>query len=214
MTVSAFASLMKEELKNPLPGRAVQFTMSSIRRIRELFEFADQSKAVKSSVLILLYPSGTEGSIHIVLTLRPTYEGIHSGQISLPGGKFEITDADLCATALRETREEIGIDLPDVKMIGKLSELYIPPSNYIVQPFIGYSEKPLAFTPNTKEVEKIIEVGLSDLLDDRNIKKRHFLVRNGARIFAPCYIIDGNRIWGATAMILSEFKEIAKRVIS
>jgi 8-oxo-dGTP pyrophosphatase MutT (NUDIX family) len=212
MTVAAFASVLKEELKKPLPGRAVQLTMSSIKRIRELFEFADQSKAVKSSVLILLYPSAADGSIRIVLTLRPTYEGIHSGQISLPGGKFEISDSDLSVTALRETREEIGVDPSAVKMIGKLSELYIPPSNYIVLPFVGYSDKPLTFFPNTKEVEKIIEIALTDLLDDRNIKKRHFLVRNGAQIFAPCYIIDGNKIWGATAMILSEFKEIARRI--
>ena len=214
MIFSAFNTALKEELEKPLPGRAVQLTMSSIKRIRELIDFSKQNQAVKSSVLIFLYPDPSDGAARFVLMLRPTYDGIHSGQISLPGGKYEIMDADLCATALRETHEEIGIDIQQVNIIGKLSELYIPPSNYLVQPYIGFSEITPAFVPDHKEVEKIIEIKLSDLLDDKNIKRKNILLRNGANIFAPCYIIDGYTIWGATAMILSEFREIAKRIVS
>jgi len=210
MTLAELTSLLQDELKKPLPGRNVQLTMSSIKRIRELFDFSNLNQAVKSSVLILLYPGLTDDTIRLVLMLRPTYKGIHSGQISLPGGKFEDSDADLRVTALREAHEEIGIDAAKVRIIGKLSELYIPPSNYLVQPFIGVSDTIPVFIPDQKEVEKIIEINLADLLDDNNIRKKHILVR-GANIFAPCYILDGNMIWGATAMILSEFKEIAKR---
>ncbi len=213
MIFSTFTSNLKKELEKPLPGRAVQLTMSSIRKIRELFDFSKQNQAVKSSVLILLYPGSTDDSIRLVLMLRPTYDGIHSGQISLPGGKYESSDTDLCGTALREAHEEIGIDTHKVNIIGKLSELYIPPSNYLVQPFIGFSEYTPTFNPDRKEVEKIIEISLSDLLNDTNIKRKHILLRNGANIFAPCYIIDGYTIWGATAMILSEFREIAKRIV-
>ena len=210
MTLIELTSRLQDELKKPLPGRTVQLTMSSIKRIRELFDLSNQNQAVQSSVLILLYPDSAIDSIRLVLMLRPTYEGIHGGQISLPGGKFETADADLSVTALREAHEEIGIDASKVRIIGKLSELYIPPSNYLVQPFIGISDTAPVFIPDQKEVEKIIEIDLADLLDDKNIRKKHIQVR-GARIFAPCYIIDGNTIWGATAMILSEFKEIAKR---
>ena len=143
--------------------------------------------------------------------LRPTYEGIHSGQISLPGGKYELTDSDLSVTALREAQEEIGVDSKKVRLIGRLSELYIPPSNYIVQPFVGVLETEPAFTPDPKEVERIIEIRLEDLLDEKNKRKKRILLRTGTSILAPCYIIDGNTIWGATAMILSEFREIARR---
>jgi 8-oxo-dGTP pyrophosphatase MutT (NUDIX family) len=214
MKLTTFTSKLKKELQKPLPGRTVQLAMSSLRRLRELSLFSDQSQAVKSSVLILLYPGSPDDSIHLVLTLRPTYDGIHSGQISLPGGKYESSDMDLRATALRETREEIGIDTGKVELIGKLSELYIPPSNYIVQPFIGYSLTPLVFNPNPMEVEKIIEIHVEDLLDGKNIKKKRIHLRTGIHILAPCYIIDGNVIWGATAMILSEFRELVKRAIS
>ena len=117
MIFSAFNTALKEELEKPLPGRAVQLTMSSIKRIRELFDFSKQNQAVKSSVLILLYPDPSDGAARFVLMLRPTYDGIHSGQISLPGGKYEIMDADLCATALRETHEEIGIDIQQVSVV-------------------------------------------------------------------------------------------------
>jgi 8-oxo-dGTP pyrophosphatase MutT (NUDIX family) len=211
MNFTTFTSNLKRELEKPLPGKDVQLAMSSIKRIRELFEFSNENKAVKSSVLILLYPGLLKDSIRLVLILRPTYDGIHSGQISLPGGKYEISDNDLRQTALRETKEEIGIDIHSVSIIGKLSPLYIPPSNHLVQPYVGFTSTAPDFSPDAKEVEKIIEIYLSDFLDDKNIRKKHILLQDGVSIFAPCYIIDGNTIWGATAMILNEFREIVKR---
>jgi 8-oxo-dGTP pyrophosphatase MutT (NUDIX family) len=212
MTFHDFTVKLREELMNPLPGRDVQLKMSSNRRIRELLDFSGMDNAVKSSVLILFYPAPSDGTATFVLTLRPEYGGVHSGQISLPGGKYKESDGDLSETALRETKEEIGIDVQKIDLLGKLSELYIPPSNFLVQPFIGAVSPAQKFFPDPEEVSKIIEIRLPDLLNQNNIKKRHVVLSNGANVFAPCYIINGDLIWGATAMILSELREIAKKI--
>ena len=170
----------------------------------------NKDHAVKSSVLILLYPGQKSGSLLFALIQRPEYDGVHSGQISLPGGRFEEEDGDLTRTALRESNEEIGIQPEGVEIIGSLSELYIPPSNFMVYPFIGYTNVRPEFVPDKKEVENIIETDLADLLNDKNIKTKEIKIRNGIKITAPCYEIDGNIIWGATAMILSEFREVIR----
>ena len=203
---------LKKELINPLPGRRAQLAMSSMQRIHELIDFTGQKKARNSSVLIFLYPSFPSVRVKMVLILRPSYNGIHGGQISLPGGKHELSDADMSVTALRETKEEIGIDSGEVSIIGELSTLYIPPSNYIVYPFVGFSSRVPGFTPHPKEVEKIIEIHLEDLLDEKNIRKKKISLKNGIHILAPCFVIDGNIIWGATAMILNEFREVLKKI--
>ncbi|MDP4281030.1 MAG: CoA pyrophosphatase [Bacteroidota bacterium] len=203
-----FEKLIKElrlELGKPLPGISFQMIMSSLHRIREMMNLPDPLNPVPSSVLILLYPD--QGSIRFVLILRPEYNGVHSGQISLPGGRFESDDDGFKATALRESKEEVGVDPSKVIVIGKLTELYIPPSNYIVHPFVGFTNEKPVFKKDPKEVEKILEINLNDLLDDKNKKKRNISVR-GLHFFTPCYEIEGNIIWGATAMILSEFREI------
>ncbi len=115
-------------------------------------------------------------------------------------------------TALRETEEEIGVNSQRIRIIGKLTELYIPPSNYVVFPYVGYLDEIPDFIRDPKEVEAIIEVALSKLMNADNRKERNILVR-GMEILAPCYIIDDVTIWGATAMILSEFREVVGRAI-
>jgi 8-oxo-dGTP pyrophosphatase MutT (NUDIX family) len=144
--------------------------------------------------------------------LRPEYPGVHSGQISLPGGKFEDSDDSLVFTALREAREEIGINPVKVQIIGQLTEMYIPPSNFMVTPIVGYQTSPPRFRADPKEVARIIEVNLVDLLEKRNIRNKNIRLRTGISIKAPVYFIDGNVIWGATAMILSEFREIVLEI--
>jgi 8-oxo-dGTP pyrophosphatase MutT (NUDIX family) len=201
------------ELLNPLPGKDIQLRMSSIRRLREMTHQSQIDNGIKSSVLILLYPCSEENEISIVLIQRPSYEGIHGGQISLPGGRFEETDHDLKETAIRETKEEIGVDPGKIIIIGVLSELFIPPSNYLVLPFLGYmSERPI-FKPDPKEVAGIIEIKLKDLMNDSNVKNKEIYVRPGLTVFGPCFEVENHTIWGATAMILNEFKEIAKKMI-
>jgi 8-oxo-dGTP pyrophosphatase MutT (NUDIX family) len=175
-----------------------------------MMEFRQSEQAIKSSVLVLLFPGRETAQPTFVVTLRPTYEGIHSGQISLPGGRFELTDENLMQTALRETDEEIGMDPAEVTIIGQLTELYIPPSNYLVQPFVGFTSGSPVFNPQQKEVEQIIEIHVRQLLDEKNVREKEISVA-GIQFSAPSFVIDGTTIWGATAMILNEFKEILRK---
>ncbi len=207
MVFTEFINKLTHELALPLPGMQVQLRMTSNRRLREMIEFRKLDQAVKSSVLILLYPGKESAQPSFVVILRPTYEGIHSGQISLPGGRIELTDEDLMQTALRETREEIGMDPAEVTIIGQLTELYIPPSNYLVQPFVGFTRGSPVFNPQPNEVEKIIEIPVRHLLDENNLVQKEISI-GGVHFSAPSFDIDGTTIWGATAMILNEFKEI------
>lgn len=209
MNYQQLITSLSVELTKPLPGKPVQLVMSSLQRIREIFDFHDENNARKSSVMILLYPD--LDTTMFVVTQRPVYDGVHSGQISLPGGQAEPGDESPEDTARRETFEEIGVPGDKIKIIGKLTELYIPPSNYLVQPFIGYVDEKPEFFPHPKEVKEIIEIPLAELINDENRKNRNIKVR-GMEIFAPCYVIRNYTIWGATAMILSEFKAIVRQI--
>jgi 8-oxo-dGTP pyrophosphatase MutT (NUDIX family) len=206
MELTHFIHLLEQRLQLPLPGQAAQLRMSSMKRIRELLTPRSMDDARQSSVLILLYPLAD--SIGLVLMLRPEYGGVHSGQISLPGGKREETDETLVSTALRESKEEIGVDPRQVQIIGQLTELYIPPSNFLVTPIVGYQATRPEFTADPKEVSKIIEIRIDDLLDNGNIQVKNIKLNQGITVTAPVFMINDNTIWGATAMILSEFKQI------
>jgi 8-oxo-dGTP pyrophosphatase MutT (NUDIX family) len=206
MDFARFVDFLKHRLQQPLPGKSAQLKMSSQARLRELMNFSDPAGATESSVLILLYP--INGSTGLVLMLRPEYPGVHSGQISLPGGKFEDSDMTLVNTALRESQEEIGIDPAKVQVIGQLTGMYIPPSNFMVTPFIGYSLAQPKFTADPVEVAKIIEIEVSDLVEKRFRKMKTMKLSMGMTIRVPSFYINGNIIWGATAMILSELAVI------
>ena len=207
---SELIRLLAARLRQPLPGIATQLKMSSNARYRELMNFRTPEHATPSSVLLLLYPEG--GEVWIAFMQRPEYDGIHSGQISLPGGKAEPTDTDPAFTALREAHEEIGIDPEKVNLIGRLTDLYIPPSNFVVSPFVGYSEVRPDFSIDPAEVEKIVEVRLSDLASDENIREQTFRIRGDVELTAPAYVVGGEIIWGATAMMVAEFCEILKQL--
>ncbi len=195
-----------------LPGKQAQYLMLPPNTGKEeLNNFSNYSKTKKSSVLVLLYPD--KDSIKTVLILRAKYNGIHSHQISFPGGKKEIFDNSLFDTALREANEEIGIDISKVKIIGNLSKLYIQPSNFLVLPILSYTDEKPQFKANNTEVEQIIEISLSDLLNKNNIQKKEVLSSGNKIITAPCFLINNFKIWGATAMIISELLEIIKNII-
>ena len=176
-------------------------------RLKHHNEPAITSNAKESSVLILLYPDAD--SVKTVLILRNEYDGVHSGQVSFPGGRYEKHDHSLINTALREANEEIAIKPEDVRVIGKLSKLYIPPSNFNVLPVVGYSVKKPLFVCEEKEVQKVIEINIFDLFD-KQFKKIKTINSRGRRIIAPAYEIEGVTIWGATAMIISEFLAICR----
>jgi len=210
MVFSDFMLLLEKRLQLPLPGLPSQLKMSSMNRYRELTRFTIPEAARQSSVLILLFLR--DNQIYFVLMQRPEYKGVHSGQISLPGGKSEETDESLIYTALREAQEEIGVESSRVQIIGQLTELYIPPSNFLVTPVVGYLAKSPQFSPDPSEVARIIEVKMTDLLIDAHVQMKTIRLPQGLPMEVPSFFIEGNVIWGATAMILSELKDIINEI--
>ncbi len=210
MNFDYFISKLKYEIKMPLPGLEAQLKMAPKIRAIDFKNGFDSSNATKSSVLILLYPDNSY--IKTVFIQRSEYGGIHSGQVSYPGGRFEKSDKDLIETAFRESKEEIGVDPKKIHLIGTLSELYIPPSNYIVLPVIGFMNERANFIPDPKEVRDIVEVKITDLLDKGSVKEKAIPVLSQSSINAPFYNVSGLIIWGATAMITSEFVEIVRNI--
>ena len=206
-----FIDKLEERLKKPLPGIGAFLKMAPENRFKELQSSYDTSKAIPGSVLILLFPENK--SVKTILILRQQYEGVHSGQVSFPGGRKEKDDKSLIETALRESEEEVGIDADKIMVIGNLTEIYIPPSNFLVLPVVGYMLAKPNLKADKSEVAKILEVDLSSLFDKNIIKKKEFDGR-GYKIKAPYYDIQEQIVWGATAMILSELLEVIKSIAS
>ncbi|MGG7035966.1 MAG: NUDIX hydrolase [Flavobacterium sp.] len=166
----------------------------------------------KAAVMILMYPKNNK--THLVLILRNSYPSVHSSQIAFPGGKVEPTDSSLQETALRETHEEIGVDPEKIEIIRPFSEIYIPPSNFLVFPFLGISKTELTFKPQLDEVADIIEFSITDFLDEKTVVMKKMNTSYAYDIEVPTFKISDHYVWGATAMILSEFKEVMKNIIS
>ena len=192
----------------PKPGLRAQLKMAPPHRFSDQEIFLNvPPHARKAAVMMLLYPD-EYNELHFCLIQRSTYDGKHSGQISFPGGKKEKTDADYWETALRETAEEIGVTSSDVNLITVLSSTYIPPSNFLVYPFLGYTNNRPNFIPEIGEVDHIIEVPLSDLLTESNITEGQIKASYMKDINVPMFVFDQYKVWGATAMILAEAREL------
>jgi len=202
-------SHLKSRLSETLPGLEAQLKMAPSIRTNLMNSF-DQSKLPRqSAVLILLYPF--ENEIYTVFMKRSNDGTVHSGQISLPGGQVEPEDNSLIETALREAEEEMGIKAKDVNVLGQISPLMIPVSNFTVQPVVCCLDYRPTFVPNPSEVQEIIELRLSHLLNPQNCATE-ILSRHQVQITAPYYDAHGHHIWGATAMIMSEFLEIIREL--
>jgi 8-oxo-dGTP pyrophosphatase MutT (NUDIX family) len=199
---------LNQKLQQPLPGVKSHLKMAPKNRLEDLSTFnITPPLARKSAVLILLFPDN--GKLKTVFIKRSEYDGVHSGQISFPGGKFENTDSTFEATALRETNEEIGVEPYNIEIIGQLTDFYIPPSNFLVKVFVGYTTKKPEYIPDTKEVQSVVEVDLDEFYRAGNISEKEFFsTSHHEKIIAPCYSITGLEIWGATAMMLSELLDI------
>lgn len=209
-----FFSQQVSKIKDlPLPGEAAHIKLAHKDRLQEL-ENANLKKknAKKAGVLALFYPKH-ENSTHLLLILRKTYNGVHSNQIAFPGGKVELQDADLMETALRETREEVGVAENQVTIVRSLTKVYIPPSNFEVQPFLGLYENPIPFVKQEDEVEALVEVSLVDFLNDANIFEQNLSTSYAKNIVVPAFELNGYAVWGATAMMLNEVKELLKQVL-
>ncbi len=197
-------------MEKPLPGEEAQFAMSPMGRPRRASAMANINNPKLSAVLVLFYPFANE--VHTVLMLRNAYPGVHSAQVSFPGGKLEETDASLRETALREANEEVGVDPNQVHIAGRLTEVYIPPSGFLVEPYIGIAPVRPNFVLNPAEVQQIIEVPVRELMDERNRTHQNIPLSNGTQLKAPCFMLQGHTVWGATAMMLSEAHAILQRL--
>ncbi len=173
---------------------------------------AKAKSAKKAGVLALFYPNA-DFNTNFVLILRKTYKGVHSAQVGFPGGKYEEGDNDLMTTAMRETEEEVGVPTSNLNIIKPMSPLYIPPSNFIVHPFLAVSEYKPLFRKQEDEVEDIIEVSLLDFLNDRNVLMTRVPTSYNVEVEVPAFKLNDHIVWGATAMMLSELKDLLKQVL-
>ena len=192
-----------------LPATLAHIKMAPKERIEALknLDFKAENPRI-AAVMMLFYPKN--GKTHLVLIVRNAYNGVHSSQIAFPGGKYENTDVDYAETALRETHEEVGIAPNKIEVIKQFSPMYIPPSNFLVHPFLGISKEELQFYPDIREVAGIIELPLSVFLDDEIIIEATLSTSYGNNILVPAFNIQNHVVWGATAMILSELRDVLK----
>jgi 8-oxo-dGTP pyrophosphatase MutT (NUDIX family) len=212
MNFDLFLKTIPKIQKAKLLGEEAHKIMVPKVRIALMKDFdASKSNPKKASILMLVYPKQSKS--HLVLILRASYNGVHSSQVAFPGGKVETFDADYCATALRETHEEIGVSSDKIEIIKDFTPTYIPPSNFMVYPFLGYSSEELVFSKDTEEVSDIIELPLDLFLDDSILTSQIMNTSYMDFLEVPGFQIENNFVWGATAMMLSELKEVLKSVL-
>jgi 8-oxo-dGTP pyrophosphatase MutT (NUDIX family) len=213
--MTVFIQNIKDELKKDLPGLSFQAKMAPVSRLDNYNPNPEGAR--KGGVLLLLYYKNSK--LQITFIRRAKDGGAHSGQIAFPGGKFEESDKTIIETAKRETFEEIGVDSKQLEILGSLTTLYIPVSNYIVHPVVGFIRNMPKFVANENEVSEIIVSPLDFFLDEKNIENGEIklelpqTVSDFRRIKTPFYKFNENIVWGATAMIMSEFSEIVRRVV-
>lgn len=212
MNFDLFFNAITNVLNVELPAISSHIKMAPLERVKMMKENSyDLSSVRKAAVMMLFYPKNEV--THLVLIVRNSYPGVHSSQIAFPGGKVEEIDYDLKQTALRETHEEIGIHPNDIHVIRDFSSIYIPPSNFLVYPFLGVSQVELTFTLQQEEVAGIIELPLATLLDDSIIFNKNLETSYSKLIEVPVFQIEEHSVWGATAMMLSELKDVLKMVL-
>ncbi|MDQ3100826.1 MAG: CoA pyrophosphatase [Bacteroidota bacterium] len=198
---------LRHALKGSLPGHSALKELSGYLRPSVEKALALDPRPRESAVLALIYPR--KGELHTLLMLRPIYEGVHSGQISFPGGKREEGDTSLEYTALREFTEETGSTAAEISILGSLSQIYIPPSRVIVTPFVAYTPDIGTCDPDPNEVAALIEAPLDMLLRGDILKRRQqYIELMGGEVEIPYYDVQGHVVWGATAMMIAELREL------
>jgi 8-oxo-dGTP pyrophosphatase MutT (NUDIX family) len=207
---SALINDLTARLKLELPSALAHDPLRAVPVGAIKPKFKSEHPPRPGSVLILLYE--VDGEIKFPLIKRPDYAGTHGGQVSLPGGKTEPGE-DSIQTALRETHEEIGISGQDVEVLGRLSKFHVIPSNYMITPIVGTIRKIPDFIPDPFEVARILNGSVRELIKDDAVSTTEILAAGQYRLKAPHFQIDGEIVWGATAMMLNEFRLILREIL-
>lgn len=193
-----------EILNSELPGEVAHKDMIPYRPLTSEM-MVDAEDYRESSVAILLYQENQEWKS--VFIERPSYEGVHSGQIAFPGGKKDLTDTDLVETAIREMHEEIGFYDPNLELLGQLTKVYIPVSKFLVYPHVFLTHEQPIFTPDAYEVKDILPFSLFEILEESRLIQTTVQTGNGVRIKnVPAFQIQEKYVWGATCLIVNELK--------
>lgn len=208
MTIQELVAALASTLKGTLPGAEAHQLMSP--KHRPGFKMKFDAPPRPGAVMILLYEEA--GNIQFPLIQRSEYHGVHSGQIALPGGKAEDSDADLIETATREAQEELGIDPQKIEIVGSLTSFFVAASNFQILPVVAYAKEFPQFIPDEREVAGVVKADLKVMLDPQTIKEKKITPAEGITFDAPYYDLNGKVVWGATAMMLSEFVTLTKSI--
>ncbi len=207
MKLIPFTEKLKEVLQQPLPGHDAQLIMSSAYYREKRIDLDKLIGHKISAVCLLLYEKNN--TLHFLLIKRPDTHKHHAGQIALPGGSCD-TNETYEQTALRELAEETGIEISPSTILGRLTPLYIPVSNFYIQPIVAYTTADFSFI-KSHETEQCLEYPLKDLLDENIVGETEVQALNNLKFKTPYFDVQGFVLWGATAMILSEVKELLKQ---
>ncbi|RTY77960.1 CoA pyrophosphatase [Flavobacterium sp. LS1P28] len=212
MDFQEFLRFVPKLINAGLPAFDAHIKMAPLERLESLKKSTIEAENPRiAAVMMLFYPK--KDSAHFVLIVRNSYKGVHSAQIAFPGGKYELQDGNYAITALRETHEEVGIHPDKIEIIKPFTQIYIPPSNFMVYPFLGISKEELVFVLEPAEVACIIEIPLSTFLSDAIVIEAKLSTSYANDINVPAFKIEEHIIWGATAMMLSELKDVLKEVL-
>ena len=209
------------EFKNHLPNIAAAVLSGEIshqkmepqirRDLLRSNEYKDKTPR-KAAVMMLIYPKNEKATLALIV--RKTSHDIHSSQIAFPGGKHEESDDNYEETALRETFEEIGVHQYRMHVIRQFTEVYIPVSNFLVFPFLATAKAELVFSPCPDEVESVIEIPLQWILEEAHLTEVIMNTSYAQQIKVPAFVFENHIVWGATAMMLSELKDVISKVIA
>jgi len=208
MNLDSLTHFLQTRLKEPLPGMEASKKMFPTLANGDRIRMKHDETAREGAVMILLYQDGDV--VRFPIIQRPVYVGVHSGQMALPGGKRDEGDQDLFHTALREMEEEIGVPASDVEIIRSLTSFYVAVSNFQILPVIGLIRNRPKFIQQESEVADIISADVAHLISDDFLKEKEMIVTGGVVLRSPYFDLEGRVVWGATSMMLNEFKAILK----
>lgn len=201
--------ILKLKLAGALPGTESHLKMAPTHRAEELKEAASKIEAARKSAVMILFFRDENQELRMIVIRRSEYVGVHSGQIAFPGGRFEEEDGDVEITALREVEEEIGIPREKIELLGRLSDIYVPPSNFLISVFVGHLNEKPQYSIQEREVSEVIEIPFRDFYQSDIVKQKEFFVRSqNASSYAPYFDVTNAEIWGASAMVISELLDV------